>query len=87
MIFTDGYTYLGLNATLVNAVTVVVVLLAVGLLIMASGVVPEAAGKIQRYSQEFFPEDIFVDAEQEDVQNRYKRFADNGKVFIFHFEN
>ena len=79
---TDGYTYLGLNATYLWGAVGVAAVLGVVALVMASGVVPEAAQKIQRYGQEF-SDDIFVDTEQEDVQNRYRRsIADNGKVTL-----
>ena len=79
---TDGYTYLGLNATYLWGAVGVAAVLGVVMLIMASGVLPEAAQKIQRYGQEF-SDDIFVDPEQEDVQNRYRRsIADNGKVTL-----
>ena len=79
---TDGYTYLGLNATYLWGAVGVAAVLGVVMLVMASGVVPEAAQKIQRYGQEF-SDDIFVDPEQEDVQNRYRRsIADNGKVTL-----
>ena len=79
---TDGYTYLGLNATYLWGAVGVAAVLGVVLLVAASGLVPEAAQKIQRYGQEF-SDDIFVDTEQEDVQNRYRRsIADNGKVTL-----
>ena len=79
---TDGYTYLGLNATYIWSVVGVAAVLGVVLLVAASGLVPDAAQKIQRYGQEF-SDDIFVDTEQEDVQNRYRRsIADNGKVTL-----
>ena len=79
---TDGYTYLGLNATYLWGAVGVAAVLGVVMLVMASGVLPEAAQKIQRYGQEF-SDDIFVDTEQEDVQNRYRRsIADNGKVTL-----
>ena len=80
---TDGHTYLGLNDTyLWGAVGVAAVLGVVMLVMAASGVLPAAAQKTQRYSQEF-SKDIFLDPEQEDVQYRYRRsIADNGKDIL-----
>ena len=76
---TDGYTYLGLNATYLWGAVGVAAVLGVVMLVMAIGVLPAAAQKTQRYSQEF-SKDIFLDPEREDVQYRYRRYiADNGK--------
>ena len=76
---TDGYTYLGLNATYLWGAVGVAAVLGVVMLVMASGVLPAAAQKTQRYSQEF-SKDIFLDPESADVQYRYRRsIADNGK--------
>ena len=77
---TDGYTHLGLNETyLWGAVGAAAVLGVVMLVMAASGVLPAAAQKPQRYSQEF-SKNIFLDPEQEDVQYKYRRsIADNGK--------
>ena len=76
---TDGYTYLGLNATYLWGAVGVAAVLGVVMLVMAIGVLPAAAQKAQRYSQEF-SKDIFLDPEREDVQYRYRRsIADNGK--------
>ena len=50
---TDGYTYLGLNETYLWGAVGVAAVLGVVMLVMASGVLPEAAQKIQRYGQEF----------------------------------
>ena len=76
---TDGYTYLGLNATYIWSVVGVATVFFVVMLVMASGILTVKAQKTQRYSQEF-SKDIFLDPEQEGVQYRYRRsIADNGK--------
>ena len=76
---TDGYTYLGLNATYIWSVVGVAAVFFVVMLVMASGILTVKAQKTQRYSQEF-SKDIFLDPEQEGVQYRYRRsIADNGK--------
>ena len=76
---TDGYTYLGLNATYIWSVVGVASFFFVVMLVMASGILTVKAQKTQRYSQEF-SKDIFLDPEQEGVQYRYRRsIADNGK--------
>ena len=77
---TDGYTYLGLNATYIWSVVGVAAVFFVVMLVMASGILTVKAQKTQRYSQEF-SKDIFLDPEREDVQYRYRRsIADNGKA-------
>ena len=79
---TDGYTYLGLNATyLWGAVGVAAVLGVIMLVMAASGVLPAATQKTQRYSQEF-SKHAFLDPERDQIQieYRYRRsIADNGK--------
>ena len=76
---TDGHTYLGLNATYIWSVVGVATFFFVVMLVMAGGILTVTAQKTQRHSQEFSKE-IFLDAEREGVQYRYKRsIADNGK--------
>ena len=79
---TDGYTYLGLNATYIWSVVGVAAVFFVVMLVMASGVLSVKAQKSQRYSQDF-SKDIFLDPEREDIQYRYRKsIADNGKVTL-----
>ena len=76
---TDGYTYLGLNATYIWSVVGVAAVFFILMFVMASGILTVKAQKTQRYSQDF-SKDIFLDPEREDVQYRYRRsIADNGK--------
>ena len=78
---TDGFLYLSLNNTLLQLGVAGLFIALIASLVMGSGALPLAAQNIQRKAQEF-SEELFVDTEGADQQTRYKRFADNGKVFF-----